>query len=799
MKPRNRLAHAVRTASVVGLASVLSALAAGVIAEEKDIDVPVDSYTGGAALEELVVTARRRDENAQDVPIALSVVNEGALAATGAYSLNEIQRLVPSLQVFSFNPRNTNVNIRGLGSNVSLTNDGLENGVGFYIDNVYYGRVGQTQFDLVDLQQVEVLRGPQGTLFGKNTTAGAINISTRRPSYEPEYSGELSVGDYGRREVRASASGPIVDDKAAYRVTYAHTVRDGILENVHSGRKVSDYDNTSVRAQLLFDPGEDLQIRLIGDYSAQNAECCIQPLADVFTHYDNGARIPNNFYDRVGRQGYEPLPPDAFARKVDIDAPISADMNSYGVSGQVDWELGAGTLTSITAYRGWDWNPANDADGTPLSVFTLAQQENRQRQFSQELRFASQESEVLDYVVGAYYLWQRNEGISNIAYGADAADWFLPTVPAVVGEAALSGFGYETESAPEIDSYAAFGQTVWHITPRLDLTTGLRFTREEKEGEFETYWVSGADLTALPPALATGAAAIRNGFNPQYREFTTGLNDNSVSGLVSLSYALSDTVLAYATYSQGAKSGGLNLAILPAGVDPVVEPEDVENYEAGLKTQLLDGRLTLNTAIFQTEISDYQTAITEVLETTTAIRQYVANTGEVRSRGAEADLAFQASDLVSFNASVSYNDATYLDYENAQQAPENLNLGAIQDLSGEPLPGAPEWTYTLGADIAYPVAWGDRALEVYGNANYAYRTEYFTAISNSRHSEVDAHGILTARVGVRTEDARWDLSLWAKNLTDEEYFQTLSPGNTGSVGGVVGEPRYVGVTVRTNF
>jgi iron complex outermembrane receptor protein len=799
MNTRLKLGRTVRATLKMSAALSVLASAAAVAADEASADAAKQQGAQSSDIEEVFVTARRREESAHDVPIALSVIDDTALQATGSYSLNEVQRLVPSLQVFSFNPRNTNINIRGLGSNVSLTNDGLENGVGFYIDDVYYGRVGQTQFDLVDLDQIEVLRGPQGTLFGKNTTAGAVTITTKRPSFDPEYEAEISAGDHGRREVRASATGPIVDDRLAYRLTYALTERDGYIYNVATAHEVADYENTSVRGQLLFKPTEGLDVRVIGDYSKQDAECCIQPIALVFDNYDDGTPIPNNFTARIGRKGYVPASLDPFERRVDADAPFQADMESFGGSINVDWDLDAGRITSITAYRGWDWFPKNDADSIGLAVFTKGQQQNEQRQFSQEIRFANAEGGAFDYVVGAYYLWQRNEALSNIELGADAPDWFLPTLPAAISDAALNGFGYETKLAPEIQSHAVFAQGVWHLNDRLDLTTGLRYSRDEKQGEFETYWVSGADLSTLPPEVAGAAAAIRSSFNPQQYEYETELNDDSIGGLVSLSYDFSEQVLGYVSAAIGSKSGGLNLAVLPVGVDPVVEPEEVVSYELGLKTQLLDSRLTFNTAAFWTEIDNYQTAITEVLATTAAFRQYVANTGKVRSRGLEADFDYDVNELVSINAAVAWADAYYVDYKDAQQAAENLNHGAIQDLSGEPLAGAPEITYSVGGDLTYPLGWGARPLEVYGSANYSYRSEYYTAISNSRYSLVDGYGLLTARVGLRRQDGRWDASIWAKNLTGEDYFVTLSPANTGLVTGVVGEPRYVGLTLRTSF
>jgi iron complex outermembrane receptor protein len=748
---------------------------------------------------DIVVTARRRDENAQDVPIALSVVGAETLEATGNFSLGQVQQLVPSLQVFSFNPRNTNVNIRGLGSNVALTNDGLENGVGIYIDNVYYGRVGQSQFDLVDLQQIEVLRGPQGTLFGKNTTAGAINITTRAPSFDPEFSGEATLGDHGYHQLRGSLSAPLIGESVAFRLSIADTHRDGFLTNIYDGSEAQDYDNFTARGQLLIKPSTDISIKLIGDYSSQRQNYVLNVLGNYFGTYDNGAAIPNNFVDRVTRAGYTPLPFKPFDRLGDSDSHYQANMKGYGLSGQLDWDLGGAALTSITAYRWWDWDPANDGDSTSLPVITKAQQANRQRQFSQEVRIASTGARTIDYVVGVYYFWQIIRGYGATAYGAAAANWNLPAVPAAVGDAALNGFQADSTSTPETKSYAAFGQATWNATDALKLTVGLRYTHEKKQGEYHQYHVAGADLSTLPTAIATPAAAIRTLFNP-VTDLSTSFTDNSLSGLVNLSYAVAPDVLVYASYSRGNKSGGLNLVALPAGVDPQVRPEKVDAFELGLKSQFLDRRVTLNLAGYWTEISDYQTAITEQVANTVNFRQYIANIPKVRSRGVEADLIYAPTRLISFSAAASYTDATYLDYRNAPQAPENLNLSGIQDLTGERLAGVPEFTYTLGADLAQPVSsWGARDVELYGHADFSHRSSFNTSSSNSRYADVPGYGVLNARIGVRTDDARWDVSVWARNLTDADYFQTLSAGNTGLVTALIGEPRTWGVTLRTKL
>jgi iron complex outermembrane receptor protein len=434
-----------------------------------------------------------------------------------------------------------------------------------------------------------------------------------------------------------------------------------------------------------------------------------------------------------------------------------------------------------------------------LSVNVKAQQANRQRQFSQEIRLASDTSGPVSFVAGAYYFWQIVRGYGASAYGPAAAAWNIPTVSATVANAALNGFEAHTTSTPETHSFALFGQSDWAITDQLTLTAGLRYTHEKKEGAFNSFHVAGVDLSTLPTAVATAALAIRNQFNP-VASYSTAFSDDSVSGLVSLSYRVGSDALVYASYSRGSKSGGLNLTNLPAGIDPDVAPEDVDSFELGLKSQWFDRRVTFNAAGYWTEISNYQTAITEVVQNSVNVRQYIANIPRVRSRGVEADLTVAPSRWFSVNGSLAYADTTYRDYTNAPQAPERLNLGGIQDLTGQQLPGVPKFTYTLSADAAAPLgSLGGRGVELYGHADYAHRTAFNTSASNSRLAEVPGYGIANARIGIRTDDGLFDLSVWSRNLFNKDYFQTLSAANTGLVTALIGEPRTIGLTLRTRL
>jgi iron complex outermembrane receptor protein len=752
---------------------------------------------GAVAVEEITVTARKREETAQSVPIALSVIGQKQLEATDDYDLSQFQQLTPSLQFTTFNPRNTNINIRGLGSNIAITNDGLDNGVGVYLDQVYLGRVGLTTFDLIDLDRVEVLRGPQGTLYGKNTTAGAINITTQGPSFTPEATAEISGGNYGYLQARASASGPIVDDKLAVRFSVGETKRDGFEQNILTGQHEDNYQDLSFRGQILATPVDSLRIRIIADYENYDAHCCIGVIDGVVTTYTNGAPIANNYLQQIARfPGYVPVTAPAFARVTNIDSPIYTNMNQLGVSGNIEWTKDNFAVTSITAYRQWNWYPSNDVDYTGLPVLTEARIIDHQQQWSQEFRIASTGQHTIDYVAGLYYFWQIINGVTTTSYGSAAPAWYLGTaLPAALGNVALNGFATTGVSNPQTSSYAAFGQANWHINDKLTLTGGTRFTHEVREGSYSDVQ-SGQPLSLLPAAEQATAQALRNQFGA-VESFSAHFANNSVSGLATLSYQVTPDVLTYATYSHGSQSGGLNFTLLPAALaNPIVQPESVNNYELGVKSQFLDHRLTANLAPFWTDIGNYQTAI---IGLTAPFPQAIANIPKVRSRGIDADISYSPLQNLSFTASGEYLDATYLDYTNG---PCPVELGPTAsfpfcNLSGRPLAGAPKWTVSLSADGSQSLPFKD--LEAYFHVDYRHQSALFTAVSDSIYSRISPYGLTNLRIGVRTSDQRWDLSLWARNLFNVNYFNAVSMGTNGLITGNPGDPRTFGATLRAKF
>jgi iron complex outermembrane receptor protein len=761
--------------------------------------------TGTEVVSDIVVTARRREERAQDVPIALSVVGAEQLGLRGDYRLDQVQQLVPSLQIFSFNPRNTNINIRGLGSNVALTNDGLENGVGIYIDNVYYGRVGQSQFDLVDLDRVEVLRGPQGTLFGKNTTAGAINISSRLPLFAWHADGQVDVGNYDYRQVRGSVTGPLIDGLAAFRLSAAYTDRDGFLYDTTTRRRVHDYENATVRGQLLLTPAPALAIRIIGDWGQQDQACCVNLPVRTFAAYENGTAIANTFVQRLARfPSYASLPIDPFARTTDANSPFRANMDTWGVSGQIDYDLGGAALTSITAVRQWNWFPRNDSDMTALSINTQNHILNFQRQFSQELRIASAGTRTVDWLLGAYYFQQVVRGYSRAEFGPDAALALYPSDNQTVARIATNGLLSGGRSDPHTRSAAIFGQGTWHFTPALSLTAGLRYTHEEKWGGYANERLFAQPTTGLTAAQIARVTAIRNALTP-IQAFSVDTDDDSFSGLATLGWKPGEDILIYATYSRGAKSQGLNLTNLPAGIDPVVRPETVDNFEVGLKSQLLNRRVTLNLAAYHTSVHDYQTTIVQQVIGTNTYINYIANIPEVRSRGFEGDLAIRAADWLSLTGSVAYTDATYRNYPNGPTPVEALNPTAdnaggspVRDFTGERLAGVPKWAASLGGDVTRALGRDDR--EAYLHGDWSYRSSYYTVASNSRYGQVPGYGLANARAGLRLgEGGRYDVSIWVRNLFDRDYFQTLNVVNYGLVTAILGDPRTYGATLKVRF
>ncbi|MES2626029.1 MAG: TonB-dependent receptor [Pseudomonadota bacterium] len=759
---------------------------------------------GATVLENIIVTARRREENLQTLPAAVSVIDSDLLENSYTVNPQQLSLLVPSLYYNSANPRNTAYTIRGLGSNtlsISAANDGMEPGVGFYVDQVYHGRPATAAFDFTDVERVEVLRGPQGTLFGKNTTAGAIHVISREPTFEPEGNAELSYGSYDFTQAKASISGPLLGDKVAGRVSAQLTRRDGLVYNVTTDRHLNNLDNYAVRGQLLFLPAEKLKFRLIGDVSNLDSSCCTQGFLRVGNSLRSAAR---QFPGLAAGLGYEPPSRDIYDRLTDIDANLLINTQDGGVSLIGELDLGANTLTSVSAWRYWDWDVANDRDYTGVPVQMVQRIPSRQDQYSQELRLASNGDTSLSYVGGLYWFKQEIGGRPSSIYGPEAAYWLLSqanfTVP--IPRNLLDGYGQIGDSAFEMESYAAFGELNYAFTPRLTATLGLRYTYEDKAGDYETQVFGGLNLGSFDTATATELNRAKLSiFRPQ--NYTAEDRGGSWSGRTNLSYALTDDLFSYVSYAHGYKSGGLNMSGLPLDAQnrptlgtAVIEDETNSTIEVGVKSTLFDGIATLNLAAYRTVVEDYQANVVSNLETA-AIRSYPSNIPEVTVQGIEADVTALLFEGFLLRASAAYGDGENTDYPEGPCPLEVQTAATVAcNLTGVKLAGLSSWSGTLGFDYSVPMGEGNFVMHADSN----FRSDYNSDTSASQYTRVAGYGITNARVGYHFDDS-WEIDLFARNLFDADYISalTIQTGNSGLILGQPSEPRIVGVTVRRNL
>jgi iron complex outermembrane receptor protein len=833
--------HSIEGVPVLNISSICRAIAVSAIAlvlqsVAAAADSTVNSTSPAVAADELqsvVVTARRREEKAQDVPIALSVIDAKTVESTGSFNVSKLTQLQPSLQFYSTNPRNSAANIRGLGAPFGLANDGIEQGVGVYIDQVYNSRIAVATFDFLDVEQVEVLRGPQGTLYGKNTTAGAINITPRAPSFDFEGRSEVSVGNLGFVQAKASVSGPLIDDKLAIRFAASSTDRQGTIYNVTTKNWVNEQDNLGLRASLLWRATEDLDFTFVADYNRQDPECCAQ----IYVRTGSTQRpLSRQFAGLAAAFNYAPPSTNAFDRLTDLDTALDAFQEIGGASLRAEWDQGPGRLTSVSAWRFWNWGPSNDRDFTALPITTLSNNPSKQDQYSQEFRYAAT-SDRYDYVVGlfGYHQKQHTQGIQT--QGSAASRWTLNPGNVPAGSAAcipgnanacnpavLNGLRSNNDIFLDSTSVALFGQLSWHFTDRLTVQPGLRINYDDKSGSYVATVRTGAGTPVIcNPAPASSVTRDQCATLPP-QSYAPAFDDWNVSGDFTTSYKLTDDVLAYATYAKSFKSGGINLAGLPldANNSPIlsaqtVKPEDVNHYELGLKTQFWHQLATVNLAAFWTEIANYQATVTN--GQLGVLRGYLANAGKVRVRGAEADFSLRPSDRFSVYANGAFTDGEYVRFVDAPCPPElsggtTITAGqtpsapgtpgglspANCDISGQWLPGISKWALSYGGEANLPARLLGLEGETYFAVDGSYRSRFSSNPSRSAYTDINAYAIANFRVGFRASD-RWDVYAWVHNAFDKEYYDVLAlqSGSTGLVIGQPADPRTYGLTVKARF
>jgi len=745
------------------------------------------------AMEEVIAVtgARRREEAVQDVPIPISIVDGGLINDSGSFNVNRVKELIPTVQLYSSNPRNTGVNIRGLGSPFGLTNDGIEPGVGFYVDGVLYARPAATMFDFIDVERIEVLRGPQGTLFGKNTTAGAILVTTRKPSFEFGTSFELGYGNDNFAQAIASVTGPL-GEKVAGRLSFSGTRRDGNVYNVVTGEHVNNLDNTGLRGQLLIAPSDLTEITISADYTTQDPKGFAQVFAGVVPTLRSEYR---QFEAIIDHFGYEPPSRNPFDRVIDHDTPWKSGNDMGGVAVNLDRELGSGTLTVTTAWRFWEWDPSNDRDFLGLPVTTLSQAPSKHEQWTQEIRWAGDFSSKLSGVFGLYAFDQKlnTNPVHTEATGSALYRflWTAPNTPAAATPEAYDGQRREIMSELNTVSAALFGQLDWAITDRLHLLPGLRYNYDQKDVDYVQRAINVPD--PAPPG-SYGSS-----------EFAVDVDDTNLSGQLTLKYDATERVSTYATYSTGFKSVGVNLGGLPLTAEelqnPVlvhqiarVRPEEVRHIELGVKTSP-SRRSAVNLTLYQTTIEDYQTVVFG--NSFSNPRGYLANAEEVRVRGFELDANGNVGDALSLRAALVYADGEYVSFRNAPPPLELTGGPPSVDASGGRLPGLSKWSASVGGEHRARLNLFGSPGEIYTGLDVYYRDDFSSSPTPSEYLNIDGYTLLNARVGFRSDNG-WSLQLWSRNALDKEYFEQLlaAPGGNGAghYGAVLGDPRTVGLT-----
>jgi iron complex outermembrane recepter protein len=779
---------------------------------------------------EVVVTAQKREQNLQDVPIVVTAVSGQLLQDTGVKDIKDLTILTPGLIVTSTTSEAvTTARIRGVGT--VGDNPGLESSVGVVIDGVYRPRNGVGFGDLGELDRIEVLKGPQGTLFGKNTSAGVINILTKQPDFQFGTTAALSGGNYGDFEAGASITGPIVADKVAGRLYASRSKRDGFYDtNVAGGPRTETEDADrglkTARGQVLFKPSDGLSIRVIGDYTDRNENCC----AAVQSNVGPSAAVINALSPDTGVA----IPQDPFSRRTFSNRPTTQDITDKGLSGELNWTLGGATLTSITAWRDWQVTSGQDSDFSTADIWYRANDgrfSNEFEQVSQEIRLAGSAGRA-NWLVGAFYANEDLDSLQHLAFGTAFEPYYSLVFSAGMAPTLVSTLtGLPPGSAYPLDaglfdrykqksnSYAIFTNDSYAFTDKLEGTIGLRYTKEDKKLDSVYSNIGGgsagcaASRARRPLVFGAFAAApagtAQNWYNlgcgtyadPAFNSALThqSNNDDQVSGTAKLAFRFTDDVMSYVSYAKGYKAAGFNLdrerivsaalgAADPASaVDPDTHfaPETVDSYELGMKTNWANRTLLLNATAFYEKFENFQ------LNTYTGISFVVASIPEVTSQGVDLDfLWFVPGNKLSFQGGVTYAETTYGNF--------TPGPGISPRLPNNTVSFAPRWSGTLSATYTQPLG-GNLVWRT--NVGAKSMSRYNTGSDLNPAKEQSAFTLVNARIGIGSESDRWMIEAWGQNLFDRDYYQLFfdAPLQTGTFDAYLGAPRTYGLTLRVNF
>ncbi|MCQ9427321.1 TonB-dependent receptor [Pseudomonas sp. LJDD11] len=703
-----------------------------------------------------------RQADAQQPPASVRKLSGKTLEQQGVYRLEDLQQVASGLDVATVDAFDTRMTIRGVGDGGgSEINIGMPSSVGLFLDNVYLSRPGMLSNDLLDIESAEVMSGPQGTLRGFNTTGGAVDIHTRKPTFSLEGSIRQSLGQRGYTQTQGMFSGPLSETLAG-RINVSHTEKGGYIKNEYSGHQLGGSNQDGARGQLLWVPSDDFSLRVIADYNKATS----YPVQVLDAAHSINGSVPyitrtNLVGARVVGGGY----------RVNTDDENRAYVNQGGLSVEANWKLDGGyNLRSTTAYRYFGYQP-NNTDGTDIKLYAGSGADVRDRVWSQEIRLDSPKGEFFDYALGAVYWGENLDTYAHDYYGSSAQ------VTQYYGNTSNTGKLVQRWGQIDDTMFSVFGQGTWHLSPKLDVTAGLRATYEKKSGSFRRVNKNDFDSGELNQYEVLPAA------------------------MLNATYYFTPTLQGYATLAYAEKSPGMNVssgAAARAGFDSLLlEPESTRGAELGFKSQWLDQRLSIDAALFWSQVEQFQTTAYD-LESQSS---YLINAGTMRSRGLETNITLKPLDGLSLNFNGTLLDNKYLDFADGR-CPAEITLApnapSSCNMNGERVFRSPKVTYNLTSRYEWQTF---AALQAFAQARWSYRSWAYGSVDNSAFTRIPGYGLLNLSTGLsgKYADGTWSASLWANNLTDKRYYRSMSAGDYGSAFGVVGEPRTLGVTVGYDF
>jgi len=784
-------------------------------------------------LTEIIVTAQKREQNIQDVPISVIALSAQQLKDGGVTDIKNLQALMPGLTVTSTTSENvTTARIRGIGT--VGDNPGLESSVGVVIDGVYRPRNGVGFGNLGEIEQIEILEGPQGELFGKNNDAGVINIVTKRPSTTFGVTAEATGGNYNDKEINASVTGPL-GDIAAARFYAGYQKRDGFL-NINDGlgpntdNRTDDRNFYTLRGQFLLTPSDAVNFLVIADYSKRNESCCgAVPLNDGPVVGIVNALASNPLLGgQPGVVGLASPPLPHFSRQAYSNQPVKQQIRDLGISGELNWDLGFGKLTSITAWRDNTIVAGNDVDYTGIDLVQEPANQGNQTDFkqaSEEIRLAGKNG-PLDWLVGGFFSSEILDTNSAI-FAGNAFDLYLSGVATagtdfpltfqltqkppghlfVPGVSGQADWYHQTSK-----SYAFFTNETYNIAQGLDLTAGLRFTSEKKTADSNFANPDGGSacgqliphLSTLPAGTAQALLFLgcTSVFNPFFngKSSSQSLSEGNVSGTVKLSYHFTDDVMGYVSWANGYKAGGINLSRVADPVTLVPDfntefpRETVQSYEVGIKSLLANRSVRFNASIFDQKYTNFQ------LNTFNGLVFVVSSIRKVESKGAEFDTSW-ATPLsgLTLAGGVTYAFTNITDFGGPQVvglfAPD---LATGLNRQNNRLSFAPMWSGVASATYTVPVS---SSLEFHANVNEKYNSSYNTGSDLDPRKLQGAYGLVGARLGLGAPGGKWAVDVWGANLTNKYIYQVAfdAPFQPNQIDAFLADPRTFGLTVRTKF